>query len=140
MATRLSTASRNAATNAVAGLVDADVGAGTIQIRTGAQPASANDPATGTLLATITLADPSFGAAALGVATLDATPVLSTTGVAAGTAGWFRVLDNSGDTVADGAITATGGGGELELNTTTISIGVTVEITAGTLTTPASTP
>lgn len=137
MATRLPTAARNAATNSVTALVDADVGAGTMQIRTGAQPASANDPATGTLLATITFADPAFGASALGVATLDATPVLSTTGVAAGTAGWFRILDNSGDTVLDGSVTATGGGGDLELNTTTISIGVTVEITAGTLTTPA---
>lgn len=139
MATRLATAARNAATNAVVALVDADVGAGTIQIRTGAQPATANDPATGTLLATLTLADPSFAAAVAGVATLDATPVLSTTGVAAGTAGWFRMLDNSGDTVLDGAVTATGGGGEMELNTTTISIGVTVEVTAGTLTTPATT-
>lgn len=140
MATRLPTASRNATTNAVTALVDADVGAGTIQIRTGAQPASANDAASGTLLATITLADPAWGASVAGVSTLDATPVLSTTGVAAGTAGWFRMLDNSGDTIADGAVTVTGGGGELELNTTTISIGVTVEITAGTLTTPASTP
>lgn len=139
MATRLATATRNATTNAVVALVDADVGAGSIQIRSGAQPASADNAATGTLLATLTLADPSFAAAAAGVAALDATPVLSTTGVAAGTAGWFRVLDNSGDTVMDGAITATGGGGEMELNTTTISIGVTVEVTAGTLTTPAST-
>lgn len=139
MATRLSTASRNAATNAVAALPDADVGPGSIQIRTGAQPASADLAATGTLLATLVLADPSFAASAAGVAALDATPVLSTTGVAAGTAGWFRMLDNSGDTVLDGAVTVTGGGGELELNTTTISIGVTVEVTAGTLTTPAST-
>lgn len=140
MATRLPTASRNATTNAVTALVDADVGAGSIQIRSGAQPASANDAASGTLLATITLADPAWGASVAGVSTLDATPVLSTTGVAAGTAGWFRMLDNSGDTIADGAITVTGGGGELELNTLTISIGVTVEITAGTLTTPATTP
>jgi hypothetical protein len=140
VATRLPTASRNATTNAVTALVDADVGAGTIQIRTGAQPASADNAATGTLLATITLADPAWSASVAGVSTLDATPVLSTTGVAAGTAGWFRMLDNSGDTVVDGAVTVTGGGGELELNTTTISIGVTVDITAGTLTTPASTP
>jgi hypothetical protein len=139
VATRLATATQNAATNAVTALVDADVGAGSIQVRTGAQPASANNAATGTLLATFTLADPSFAAAAAGVAALDATPVLSTTGVAAGTAGWFRMLDNSGDTVLDGAVTVTGGGGEMELNTTTISIGVTVEITAGTFTTPAST-
>jgi hypothetical protein len=120
----------------VANLVDADVGAGTIQIRTGAQPATGNDPATGTLLATVTLADPAWSGPVVGVMTLDTTPVLSTTGVAAGTAGWFRMLDNSGDSILDGSVTGTGGGGDLELNTTTISIGLTVEITAGTLTMP----
>lgn len=138
MATRLSTASRNAAVNAITALVDADVGAGAIHVRTGGQPASANDPATGTLLASFVLADPSWGAAVTGVATLDATPVLSTVGLADGTAGWFRMTDNSGDTVLDGSVTITAGGGQLELNTTTISTGSTVEITAGTLTMPAS--
>lgn len=69
--------------------------------------------------------------------TLDTTPVLSTTGVAAANAGWFRMLDNSGDTILDGSVTVTGGGGDLELNTIAISIGLTVEITSGTLTMPA---
>jgi len=133
---RLPTASRNAAVSAVANLVDADVGAGTIQIRTGAQPATGNDAASGTLLATVTLADPAWSGPVAGVMTLDTTPVLSTTGVAAGTAGWFRMLDNSGDSILDGSVTGTAGGGDLELNTTTISIGLTVEITAGTLTMP----
>lgn len=137
MAIRLPTASRNAAVAAVANLVDADVGAGTIQIRSGAQPATANDPASGTLLATITLADPAWSGPVAGVMTLDTTPVLTTTGVAAGNAGWFRMLDNSGDTILDGSVTVTGGGGDLELNTIAISIGLTVEITAGTLTMPA---
>lgn len=136
MVIRLPTASRNAAVAAVANLVDADVGAGTIQIRTGAQPATGNDAASGTLLATVTLADPAWSGPVVGVMTLDTTPVLSTTGVAAGTAGWFRMLDNSGDSILDGSVTGTGGGGDLELNTTTISIGLTVDITAGTLTMP----
>lgn len=139
MATRLSTAARNAASSGVAGLIDADVGAGALTIRTGAQPASADNAPTGTILAVFAFADPATAAPVSGVSTFDTTPVLSTTGVAAGTAGWFRITDNSGDTVMDGAITTTGGGGELELNTLTISIGVTVEITAGTLTTPATT-
>lgn len=137
MAIRLPTASRNAAVAAVANLVDADVGAGTIQIRSGGQPASANDAASGTLLATVTLADPAWTGPVAGVMTLDTTPVLSTTGVAAANAGWFRMLDNSGDTILDGNVTVTGGGGDLELNTIAISIGLTVEITAGTLTMPA---
>lgn len=137
MAIRLPTAARDAAVAAVAALADADVGAGSIQIRSGAQPATANDPASGTLLATVTMADPAFTGPVAGVMTLDTTPVLTTTGVAAGTAGWFRMLDNSGDTVLDGSVTITAGGGDLELNTTTIAIGLTVEITAGTLTMPA---
>lgn len=137
VATRLSTAARNAAANAIVALVDAGPAAGTLQIRTGAQPASANDAPTGTLLATFTLADPAFGAAVLGVATLDATPTLSTVGVADGTAGWFRIADSTGATVGDGAVGTVGQ--QLNLNTTTISTGLTVEITAGTATMPAST-
>jgi hypothetical protein len=135
VATRIATATRNAAANAVTALVDAGPGAGTVNIRTGAQPATANDPETGTLLATFTLADPAFGAAVAGVATLDATPVLSTVGLAAGTAGWFRMFDSTGATVLDGSVSTAGA--QLNLNTTTISIGLTVEITSGTLTMPA---
>lgn len=136
MALRITTAARNAAADAVVDLLDAGAGPATIEIRSGSQPASANDAATGTLLATFTLADPAFGAAASGAATLAGVP-RTTTGAAAGTAGWFRAKDSSGNTVVDGAVTATGGGGELQLNTTTISVGVNVEITSGTITMPA---
>lgn len=137
MATRIPTAVQNAIADLVVARVDAGASAGTLNIRSGAQPANANAAASGTLLATVTLADPSFAAAVLGVATLDATPTLTTVGLAAGTAGWFRVLDSNGVTVFDGAVTVTAGGGELELNTLTISVGLTVDITAGTLTEPA---
>lgn len=137
MAISISTAARNAAAAAVAALVDADVGPGTVQVRTGAKPAAVSDPATGTLLATFTLADPAYTGPVAGVMTLDATPPLSTLGVAAGTAGWWRMFDNSGDAVMDGTATVTGGGGDMELNTTSISIGLTVEITAGNITMPA---
>jgi hypothetical protein len=134
MATRIPTAARNAACDAVVDLADAGAGAATIEIRTGSQPASANDTATGTLLATVTCADPAFGSASSGVATLAGTP-LSTTGVAAGTAGWFRMKDSAGNTVMDGSVGTSGA--ELNLNTTTISVGVTVQVTSGTVTMPA---
>lgn len=139
MATRLPTAARNAATAAVADLVDAGAAAGVIELRTGAQPASANDAATGTLLATWTLADPAFGAPVTGVATLDATPVITTAAVAAGTAGWFRVKDSNGATVADGAAGGTGSGAQMILDNPVIAVGQTLNLTAGTLTTPATT-
>lgn len=135
MATRLTTAARNASTDSVVDLVDAGTGAGTLKIYTGSQPASANDAATGTLLATVTFADPAFGASASGTAA--ATDPAPVTGAATGTAGWFRVADSAGTTVFDGSVTATGGGGDLTLSSTSISTGISVDLTAFSYTTPA---
>lgn len=134
MTIRLSTASRNAAVDAVLGLLGS---AGIIQIRTGTQPASAQDAATGTLLATFTLNNPAFGAGSGGVATLDVTPELETTGVADGTAGWWRASSGASATVMDGSCTVTGGDGDLTLNTVTVSVGLTLQLTGGTVTMPA---
>lgn len=131
---RLATTARNAAVNAVTGLIDAGAGAGTIDIRSGSQPADPQTAATGTLLATVTLSDPAAGSASAGSATI--TDPVSTTGLAAGTAGWFRIKDSTGAAVMDGDVTATGGGGSLTLSTTTISVGVTVDIGALTYTQP----
>lgn len=135
MGTRLATASRNAAVDAVALLFDAGAGVGTIKIYSGTQPSTPNDTATGTLLATVNLADPSTGSSTNGVRTLLSVP-LSGTGVATGTAGWARWADSTGAAVMDGVVTATGGGGQIELSTTSISTGVTVQITSGTITQP----
>ena len=131
MAIGLATSARNAACNAVVDLLDVSA-PGTIQIRSGTRPATPNTTATGTLLATVTLANPAFGSASSGVATL--TDPASVTGAAAGTASWFRALDGASAAVMDGDVTATGGGGDLTLNTTTISVGLTVDITGGTIT------
>ena len=135
MGLRLATSARNNMAQVIRDLLDADAGAGKIEVYTGSQPTNPNTAATGTLLATFTLADPSFGAPATGVITLAGTP-LTASGVAAGTAGWFRASDNSGDAVMDGTVSATGGGGNLELNTTTVSVGLSVQITGGTVTMP----
>lgn len=134
MAARLSTAARNAAANAIAALADAGPAAGTVQVRTGAQPATPDDAATGTLLATFTLADPAYAAAVAGVAALDATPTLSTTAVADGTAGWFRLLDSTGAAVLDGAVGTVGQ--QMNLSTVTIGTGATIELTSGNITQP----
>lgn len=143
MAIGISTAARSAACDAVVDLVDGGSGAGVLRVYTGSKPASPGTSASGTLLAEFTLNDPAFGAAATGAASLDVDPALTTTGEAAGTAGWFRILDSTeaagtGLGVIDGTVTATSGGGDLELNTTTISVGLDVEITSGTITMPAS--
>lgn len=138
MATRISTAARNAACNAVVDLVDAGSAAGEIEVRTGTQPATPNDAATGDLLLTFTLNDAAFGNAATGVATLDVDPALTATGADDGTAGWFRLLDSDANAILDGSVTGEGGGGQLELSTTTVSVGLEVTITSGTVTMPGS--
>lgn len=135
---RLPVASRNAAADAVADLVDAGSGPGIIRVYTGAQPSSADLAATGTLLATFTTNDPAFGSSAGGTATLVVTPAISTTGVAAGDAAWFRVLTSAGATVLDGSVTATGGGGDMIMSTVTVSVGLTLQLTAATITMPAA--
>lgn len=134
MATRISTAARNAACNGVVDLLDAGTGAGTIKIYTGTQPTDPQTAATGTLLATFTLANPAFGNAATGAATLNT--VASVTAAATGTAGWFRAADGSGNAVHDGAVGTSGS--ELNLNSTTITSGGTVSITSGTVTMPGA--
>src|SRR5690606_36588072 len=133
MAIRLPRASRNAAADAVVDRTDSG-GAGSIEMRARSPPASAND--TVTLLVTIPLAATAFGSASNGTAALAGVP-LSGTPVADGTAGWFRMLNGSGQTVLDGSVSTPGGGGDLQLATTTITTGLTVTITTGTVTMPA---
>lgn len=136
MVTRIATNVRNAMADAAVDLIDAGPGAGTVQIRTGAQPATAGTTATGTLLGTLTLSDPAFGAASNGVATAGAVTGDSSAD-ASGTAGWFRVLDSTGATVMDGAISVSGGGGDMILDTVAIVAGGTINITSWTVTQPA---
>lgn len=134
MAWGLSTAARNAAANAAVDLLDGGSGPGTMQIRSGTRPATPATTATGTLLATVTFADPAFGAASTGVKTVaDPAPV---TAAATGTASWCRLLDSNAVAVLDGDVTATGGGGDVTLASTSIASGQTVDITGGTITMP----
>lgn len=139
MPIRLPSASRNAACDAVVDRLDLGSGAAVLEIRSGAQPATANDAASGTLLATFTLADPAFGSAgsgSAGSAALAGTP-RTAVGGADGVAGWCRALDSDGATVLDGSVSVTGGGGDFQLNTTAVSVGVNLEISAGAMVMPA---
>ena len=134
MAWELATATRNAGLDAIVDLIDGGAGAGTMQIRTGAKPGVGN-AASGTLLATVTFADPAFGASSSGSASL--TDPASVTAVATGTAGHVRILDSNSTVIMDGTVTATGGGGDVTLSSTSITSGQAVDITGGTLTLPA---
>jgi hypothetical protein len=129
---RLSTAARNALANAIKTAIDAGSGPGTIKIYTGAQPATPQDAATGTLLATISFADPSFGAASSGVITANAIPQVNAGNT--GAAGWARLADSDGNTVMDVDVGTSGA--TINLNTTSIVSGGPVTITSGTITVP----
>lgn len=136
MTLRVSNAARSAAADAIRLLVDGGADEGELRIYSGSQPAGPDTAITSqTLLATFTLDDPAFGAASNGVTTLAGTP-LAATGAANGTATWFRILNSSGTAIVDGAVGTSGA--ELNLNTTTVSSGVALELTSGSITMPAS--
>ena len=136
MATRISAAVASAMVDDVSAALDGGPAAGYIEIRTGAQPATVATAASGTLLGTLTLSDPSFPAASGGTASANAITG-DTSADATGTAGWFRAYDSTGTAVIDGDITATSGGGDLELDSVSIVAGGTIDITSWTITQPA---
>lgn len=132
MAIQLSTSVRNAMLDAI------ETAAGTsckLQIRTGAQPANCAASASGTLLVEFSLTSDWASAASSGTKTLAA--ITTTAAVATGTAAHYRLVDSAGTTChMQGSVTATGGGGDLTLNNTSISSGQDVAITSWVLTAP----
>ena len=137
MAIRLYNASAEAGCNGV--VDDVDIGAAaTIEIRTGTQPA-VNGALTGTILATFTLQDPAFGAATANgtnaTATLAGTPLTDASADNTGTAGYGAVL---GDAVVKwtGTVTITSGGGDFEIDNTSITAGQQVQLTSLTVNLP----
>jgi len=115
---------------------------GTLEIRTGAPPGPELAP-TGTVLATITLPADAWTATD-GVLTLNGTWQDSSAD-ATGTAGHFRVVQSgdgggvsSTDERLEGTITVTSGGGDMELDNTSINAGQQVTINTFTVTVPVS--
>lgn len=125
MTTGYATTLRNAQLDAITTAVG---NAGKLRIYDGTRPSTGG--AATTLLAEFTLGTPFSGAAAAAV--LSPTLPADTTGVAAGTATWFRITTSGGAAVIDGS--AGTSGADLILNTTTISIGVAVSVTGFTIT------
>lgn len=108
--------------------------AGTLTIYSGTQPATGGTATT--VLATFTLGSP-FAPASTGTlgGTVSISPTLpsAATASASGTASWYRVSTSGAAQVIDGTVTATGGGGDLQLTTTTITSGLSIQITSWTI-------
>lgn len=126
MAITMTTAARNAAADGVVDLVDQGAGAGKLKIYT---------TGLGTLLATLTMSDPAFGAAATGVATANAI-TSDTSADATGTAAEFTMTDSDDVEIFRGSVGTSGA--DLNLNTVSITAGVEVSVTSFTYTQPAS--
>lgn len=88
------------------------------------------------VLAKFDLSNPAFDSTTGGVMTLDVTPALTVAASASGTATFFRILQGGTTSVLQGSVGV--GSGELQLNTTTITSGVNVSVTSGTVTVPTS--
>lgn len=136
MTIQFSVAVRNAMLDAIETTMGTAV---KIQIYTGAQPANCAAVSTGTKIAEFTLALDWASAAASGSKAVLGVP-LSTTGInGGGVAGYYRFVDSAGVNCHEqGSITATGGGGDMTIDNTTIATGQTVQITGFTKTAPGA--
>lgn len=125
MPIQYSTAVRNAMLDAFESTTGASA---RLRILTGSPPANCAAAQTGTLLVEMALPSDWMSAASGGVKALLGT--WQGTGAAGGTAGYYRITDSAGTACHEqGTVTATGGGGDLTLDNTSIASGQTVTIT-----------
>lgn len=113
MALQLSTAARNGMLDAI----ETELGTSPVlKIKTGAAPASCAAADSGTVLATLNLPSDAFAAASGGSKAKSGTWE-DTSADATGTAAHWRLYKSDGTTcVAQGTVTATGGGGDMTVD------------------------
>lgn len=103
-----------------------------LEFYTGSMPANCATAASGTQLASFALPTDWMAAASSNSKAKSGT--WSGTASAAGTAGYFRIYDSAGTTChLQGTVTATGGGGDMTLDNTSIASGQTITVTSFTL-------
>lgn len=130
MALQYSVAVRNAQLDAVETTIGT---APLLRIYSGSVPATCATAASGTLLAEMTLPSDWMAAASSGSKSLSGT-WQDASANAAGTAGYWRLYDSGGSTChAQGTVTATGGGGDMTLDNTSIASAQSVTVTSFTI-------
>lgn len=105
-----------------------------LEIRTGTKPATPETAASGTLLASITIA--SWTAASPGAGQVTGSNPSAVTASASGTAAHFRLKTSGGTAVIDGTVGTSGA--DLNLDTTTFVSGGSVDLGAPVLTIPVT--
>jgi cytoskeletal protein RodZ len=92
----------------------------------------------GSALATLTFADPAFGAAASGTAAVATDSITSNTNTNAGTVTWFEVQDSDANVIFEGNVSSDDdANGSIQLSSTTLGTGDTVSVSALSYTAPA---
>jgi hypothetical protein len=131
MAIQLSTAVRNARLD----VIESTIGTSAIlRIRSGAAPANCAAADSGTVLAEITCPSDWMAAASAGAKALSGS-WQDTSANATGTAAHFRLYDSGGTVCGlQGTVTATGGGGDMEVDNTSFASGQQFTVTTFTLT------
>lgn len=130
MAFQFSTTARNAALDAIETAIGTSA---VLKIRSGTVPADCGTADAGTVLATLTLPSDWLAAASGGSKSKSGTWE-DASADATGTAAHFRIYASDGTTVhMQGTITATGGGGDMTLDNTSIASAQQVTITSFTL-------
>ena len=131
---RYATALKNSMLNPITAAIDAGAGAGTLKVYTSPMPSLVTDAiTTQTLLGTLTFSDPSAPGASGGVITASAITQDSSAD-ATGTAAWARIADSTGAVAMDVDITVSGGGGAMQMNSTSVVIGGPILVSAMTVT------
>lgn len=127
MAIQLSTAVRNARLDSIETTVGTDA---VLKIRTGAAPADVATADSGTVLATLTLPSDWMAAASSGSKAKSGT-WQDTSADATGTAAHYRIYASDGTTAhLQGTVTATSGGGDMEVDNTSFASGQQFTITS----------
>ena len=131
MAIKMSQAVRNARLD----VIESTIGTSAVlKIRTGAAPTNITDADSGTVLASLTLPSDWMAAASGGVKAKSGTWEDSSAD-ATGTAAHFRLYASDGTTQhMQGTVTATGGGGDMEVNNTSFAATQNFTITTFSLT------
>jgi hypothetical protein len=131
MTIQLSVAVRDGMLNAIETAIGTSA---VVKLKTGAQPANCAAADTGTVVATFSLASDWAAAASSASKAFSSTPLQDASADNAGTLAHYRVYASDGTTChMQGTITATGGGGDMTVDNTSVTAGQQVNITAWTL-------
>jgi len=120
------TTTRDALANQIDALVNTGAGTAVLRIRQST-----------TAVVNFNLQNPAFGDASSGVITLNGVPIVANAVAAGAAVDNFQLLDRGGAVVLSGSVTATGGGGDIEVTNTNIASGQECSLESLTYTAPA---